>query len=82
MTAWFTDAWEEIENMEQNGTETRTINMMKGYYSQAESEWQEYDYDRTKLYLQKIIALPETPSYPSSACSCCYYSCEDPGWGR
>jgi hypothetical protein len=64
VTAWFTDAWEEIENMEQNGTETRTINMMKGYYSQAESEWQVYDYDRTKLYLQKIIALPETTLLP------------------
>jgi hypothetical protein len=61
--------WDEIMDMfsqanatieeAQLGADTRTINMMKGYYSQAERKWKEYDTENTKTYLQKILDMPE-----------------------
>ena len=52
-----------IEKAKQEGAADRTIRMMEAYYTQAESAWQEYDYENTALGLQKIMA-PEPALMP------------------
>jgi hypothetical protein len=55
----FSQANATIQEAEQLGADARTITIMKGYYSQAESRWREYDYKRTKTFLQQILDMPE-----------------------
>ena len=54
----FSQAREDIQEAEQQGMETRTINMMKGYYGSAEKRWEEYNIEGTKQFLQNIPDIP------------------------
>jgi hypothetical protein len=50
----FADAENAINLIEPQGK--RELPMMKGDLNRAKSTWEEYDYDRTKNYLQNILA--------------------------
>ena len=60
----FSQANAIIENWEQQATDTRTINMAKGYYSAAEGRWRQYDIEGTRRFLQNILDIPEASLLP------------------
>ena len=55
----FTTCAARIEQARQDGAADRTIMMMEGYYTQAESKWKAYDHVYAQMYLEKILAMPE-----------------------
>lgn len=44
-----------IKEAEQIGMDTRIMNVQ---YASAENAWKRYDYDTTKMWLQKILPVP------------------------
>jgi hypothetical protein len=75
-TIGFLEHWDEISEMfstcavlveeaRQEGESDRTSKIMEGYYAQAQSEWKEYDVENTRLYLQKILDMPELALLPT-----------------
>jgi lysophospholipase L1-like esterase len=60
--AMFPKAEEAIKVLEQQG-KNRDALFLKADYTKAETAWQKYEYDATKMYLQKIIdkvlSIPE-----------------------